>query len=553
MKKSGAEIIVRSLIAHGTDVVFGYPGGQVIDIYDELYKARKDIRHVTTSHEEGACHAADGYARATGKVGVVIATSGPGATNLVTGIATAFLDSAPLIAITGNVATSLMGKDSFQEVDIAGITMPITKYNYIVKDVKDLEKVLNDAFEIASSGRPGPVLIDVPKDVQTAKTEYFGKYKAVKRDYRRDRTEFSIAKELISESKRPCIYAGGGVISSNVATELLAFAEKIDAPVITSMMGLGAIDSRNGRFLGMAGMHGTYASNKVLRESDLLIAVGTRFSDRATGDKSDYSNKKKIIHVDIDPAEIGKNIDADYYIIGDIGCILRDMTGEIQGKDNKEWNDNIRKYVRDRRNDMSMEGKLTPEMILKALRQNMSDSEIITTDVGQHQMWTTMYFGVRYPRTFITSGGLGTMGFGLGAAIGASIGTGERSVLITSDGSFHMNMNEIATVASENIPVVIVVFNNNTLGMVRQWQKLFYDKRYSNTELRRKTDYVALAKAMGIEGYRANDAITLEECMNAAFSTKKPVLIECVIDEDELVLPMIPPRKNLDSVLTRHK
>lgn len=552
MKKSGAEIIVKSLIDHGVKVVFGYPGGQVLDIYDELYKAKNKIRHITTSHEEGACHAADGYARATGKVGVVIATSGPGATNLVTGIATAFLDSTPLIAITGNVATSLMGKDSFQEVDIAGITMPITKYNYIVKDVCDLEKVLNDAFEIATSGRPGPVLIDVPKDVQTATAQYLGNYKAVKREYKRDRTEFSIAKNLISESKRPCIYAGGGVISSNATNELLEFANKIDAPVITSMMGLGAIDSRNERFLGMAGMHGTYASNRVLRESDLLIAVGTRFSDRATGDKSDYSNAKKIIHIDIDPAEIGKNIDTDHYIIGDIGCILRDMIAEIKEKNNDEWDDKIKAYLNDKRNDMSMEGKLTPEMILKALREKMSDDETIATDVGQHQMWTTMYFGIHKPRTLITSGGLGTMGFGLGAAIGAAVGTGERSVLITSDGSFHMNMNEIATVASEKIPVLIMVFNNKTLGMVRQWQKLFYDKRYSNTELRRKTDYVALAKAMGIEGYKVKDAATLEKCMNIAFMLKRPVLVECIIDEEELVLPMIPPRKNLDSILTRH-
>lgn len=553
MKLKGAEIIIKSLIEHGVDSVFGYPGGQVLDIYDELYKNRKKIRHITTSHEEGASHAADGYARATGKVGVVISTSGPGATNLVTGIATSFLDSTPLVAITGNVATGLMGKDSFQEVDITGITMPITKYNYIVKNVDELEETLNSAFELAISGRPGPVLIDVPKDVQRAKCEYKGGYKVVKRDYKKDRHDFAKVIELIEKSSRPCIYSGGGVISSGASYELNELAKRIGAPVVSSMMGLGAVDYKESYFLGMGGMHGTYAANKAVASSDLLLAIGTRFSDRATGDKSDYVRDKRLVHIDIDPAEINKNVECDYSIIGDIKCILSDIINAVPCKKNDEWNKEISSYVCDKRNDMTMYGDLTPETVIKEVRKRMGDSDIVTTDVGQHQMWVAQYYGFSKERTFLTSGGLGTMGFGLGAAIGATVATGRRTVLFTSDGSFHMNMNELATAVSEELPVIVIILNNSVLGMVKQWQHLFYNDRFSSTLIRRKTDYVMLAKAMGAEGARVTDSKELISALNKAFSMRTPYVIDCVIKEDELVLPMIPPGSNSDNILVRNK
>ena len=555
MKMSGAKIIIETLIEQGTDTIFGYPGGTVLNIYDEIYKASDRITHYITCHEQGATHAADGYARATGKTGVVIATSGPGATNLVTGIASAYLDSTPLLAITGNVPNALIGKDSFQEVDILGITMPVTKHNFIVKNVEKLADTIREALKIANSGRPGPVLIDVPKDVQLAECEFEkqGKVCLNKNNTKcLDDENLQKALKIISESKRPFIYAGGGVVISSASEELTKFADCIDAPIGTSMMGLSGVSADNPKFLGMTGMHGKFAASKAMSKCDLLIAIGTRFSDRATGNKREFSNGRKVLHIDIDPAEIGKNIPAYVSLLGDVKCVLNSLLSKLPISDRKEWKRELEeiKNSNDSHLDMNQD-KLNPQAIIEGVQKYADADTVIATDVGQHQMWTVQYYKFMKPRTLITSGGLGTMGFGMGAAIGAAIGAKKRAVLFTSDGSFHMNMNEMATAVSNELPLIVIVMNNHALGMVRQWQTLFFESRYSNTTLNRKTDFVALAKAFGANAKRLTDLCDLDETLKWAFEQKTPVLIDAFIDSDEKVLPMIPPNGTINDIILR--
>lgn len=554
MKLTGAQIIIRLLIEQGVDTVFGYPGGTVLHIYDELYKNSDKIKHYTTCHEQGASHAADGYARVTGKTGVVIATSGPGATNLVTGIANAYLDSTPLVALTGNVATSLLGRDSFQEVDISGVTMPITKHNYLVKDITQLAGTIREAFDLARSGRPGPVLIDVTKDVQIGSTDFDETpyVKPEKMAQSVNKSQMDNAVQLIRSAKRPYIYCGGGVILSNASQELLELAEQIDAPIGLSIMGLTAVPYAHPRFLGMVGMHGRYGATKALYESDLLIAVGTRFSDRATGNKTEFMRDKNVLQIDIDPAEIGKNINAAAHIIGDVKNVLKALCEASPRLAHKEWAERIR-YIKDHPdNNLEMNPNiLTPQSIIEGACIKMGDN-VVATDVGQHQMWTTQYYQFKKPRTFVTSGGLGAMGFGLGAAIGSCIGAGfKRTILFTSDGSFHMNLNEMATAVTNRLPIIIIVLNNHVLGMVRQWQTLFFDGRYSNTSLDRKTDFVKLAEAFGAFGMRAETIADYEKCLSRAFEYETPVLIDCTIDSDERVLPMIPPGGSIGDIILR--
>mgnify|MGYP002664033410 FL=1 len=554
MKISGAKIIMETLIEQRCDTVFGYPGGQVINIFDELYQYRDKINHVLTAHEQGASHAADGYARATGKIGVVIATSGPGATNLVTGIATAHLDSVPLVAITGNVPCSLLGRDSFQEVDIMGITMPITKHNFIVKDVTKLADTLRLAFKIAKSGRPGPVLVDIPKDIQINQCEF--ESKTPEESYpiqSADENKLRQAAELISQAKRPYIYCGGGVISSGASDEVISLAEKIDSPIGCSMMGLSAIPDDHPKFLGMQGMHGRYASSVAENEADLIIAAGARFSDRATGNTSKFAVGAKIIHIDVDNAEINKNIHAYLGIEGDIKDTLSRLVNMVEEKKNPEWSSRTEELKMIGNNCISSKTALTPYNIIDIISSKADDDTVIVTDVGQHQMWTAQRYPFKKPRTFISSGGLGTMGFGMGAAIGANIATGKKSVLITGDGSFGMNLNELATAVSNNIPMIIVIMNNGVLGMVRQWQTLFFDKHYSNTTLNRKTDFVKLAEAFGAKGIRVDTPEAFESAFKAAYAENAPFVIDCAVDCNEFVLPMLPPGGSIDDMITEIK
>jgi len=557
MKINGAQIVIETLIKNSVDVVFGYPGGAVLNIYDELYKNADRIHHVIAAHEQGAAHAADGYARASGKVGAVIATSGPGATNLVTGIATAYLDSVPLVAITGNVATPLLGKDSFQEVDIVGITMPITKHNYIVRDVSELEAIIDEAFLIAKSGRPGPVLIDIPKDVQAQEYEYSGeKPKQPEPFLQADKDSIAGAAAMIAASEKPYIYCGGGVISSGASAELMTLAQKLDAPIGTSMMGLSAVRSSYERNLGMVGMHGKYASSKAKSEADLVIAVGTRFSDRATGDKAAYTSKAKFIHIDIDPAEVDKNITADIALIGDIRATLQKLNAMIeQSKGNADWHSEVDRYMQIQRRYDTDSDAITAKNVIETVRQFCDDDTIVATDVGQHQIWVAQHYRFERPRTHLTSGGLGTMGFGMGAAIGGCFASGssdgklKKTILFTGDGSFGMNLNELATAVSQNLPLVVVIMNNGVLGMVRQWQKAFYDGRYASTTLNRKTDFVKLAEAFGANGYRATDMHELQDAVKSAFEAEGPAVIDCVIDMDDRVLPMIPPGGSIKDII----
>ncbi|MEL7608479.1 MAG: biosynthetic-type acetolactate synthase large subunit [Bacillota bacterium] len=553
MLMTGAQIIVEVLLEQGVDTVFGYPGGTVLHIYDELYRNSHRIKHYTTCHEQGAAHAADGYARATGKPGVVIATSGPGATNLVTGIASAYFDSSPVVAITGNVANGLLGRDSFQEVDIAGVTMPITKHNYIVKDLTKLADTLREAFAVACSGRPGPVLVDIPKDVQINKIEFYPPNRSSAKEPTPSEADLERAIELLLQAKRPYVYCGGGVVISDASEELKRFAERIDAPIGTSMMGLTAVPNGYPRFLGMMGMHGRYAATKALNESDLLIAVGTRFSDRATGNKTEFSQGRNVLQIDIDPAEISKNIYAHTSVIGNMKAVLHILTERIPKMLHPEWMQQVEAMKTDPQNDLQMcASKLTPQVIIEGARAHMGESDIVATDVGQHQMWTTMYYKFEKPRTFVTSGGLGAMGFGMGAAIGASIAKGKKRVLLfTSDGSFHMNLNELATAVSNDLPLIIVVLNNGVLGMVRQWQSLFFDARYSCTTLNRKTDFVKLAESFGAVGMRATTPEEYESCIAKTFTYTTPVLVDCTIDCDERVLPMIPPGGSINDIILR--
>lgn len=554
MLLTGAQITIETLIEQGCKVLFGYPGGQVIDLYDALYEREDRIKHVLTAHEQGACHAADGYARASGQVGVVLATSGPGATNLVTGIATAYLDSIPLVAITGNVPNSLIGRDSFQEVDITGITLPITKHNFIVKNIEDLADTIREAFKIAKSGRPGPVLVDIPKDVQQSKFEYTP-HEVVEKIEQKPAKEYKIEKaaKMLMEANRPYIYVGGGAITADATEEIIQLANTIDAVIGSTLMGLSVIPGNNERFLGMEGMHGDYASSIAQDEADLILTIGARFSDRATGNVSKYATKAKIIHIDIDRAEVDKNVSVDLGVGGDLKQALNEILKLVKPKENAEWQNRIKelKEFSKKSIDQNMpKDELNPYTLIKEVSKHTSDDTKIVTDVGQHQMWVAQYYEFKKPRTFITSGGLGTMGFGLGAAIGSAMYTNERTVLFTGDGSFGMNLNELATVATQNLPIVIILMNNGVLGMVRQWQNLFFDKHYSQTVLERKTDFVKLAEAFGIKGYRISDVSQMKGVIDQAFKEKGPVLVDCYIDKDEFVLPMLPPGGSFEDIIT---
>ncbi len=551
MKKllNGADIIVECLLEQGVDTVFGFPGGAVLNIYDSLYKYSDKINHILTAHEQGAAHAADGYARASGKPGVVIATSGPGATNLVTGIATAYMDSVPMVAITGNVPLSLLGLDSFQEVDITGITMPITKHNYIVKDVNKLADTIREAFVIAQSGRPGPVLIDVPKDITGAMCEYSPKKpEKIEPVVVADKDDFAIAAQMIKESKKPFIYTGGGVISSGAAEELKEFASLVDAPVSSSLMGQGGFDNFDDRYIGMLGMHGTKTSSLAVTECDLFIGIGIRFSDRVICNLATFAPNAKIIQIDIDPAEINKNVTVSHRIIGDAKCVLEKLNKLIDKCDHKEWMEQNKdwkeQYKMFQKEDY--EGMLTPQYVIETLCQLTNGEAIISTEVGQHQMWAAQFYNFKNPRTFISSGGLGTMGYGLGASLGAQVACPDKKVInIAGDGSFHMNCNELVTAFKHNIPIIELVFNNNVLGMVRQWQRLFYDKRFSQTTLDRQTDYQMLANAYGIEAYKITEKSQVNDVLTKALASDKPIFIECVIDKDINVLPMVPAGKSI--------
>jgi len=550
MKLTGSEILIECLVEQGVDTVFGYPGGSVLNIYDSLYKNSDRITHILTSHEQGASHAADGYARSTGKVGVCIATSGPGATNIVTGIATAYMDSVPVVAITGNVGTSLLGKDSFQEADIAGITAPITKHNYIVKNVKDLADTIRKAFIIAKSGRPGPVLIDIPKDVTAAMCDFSNEPVAVPVRKKPEEWEIAQAAELIKNSEKPFIFAGGGVISSDACQELFTLAKKIDAPISCSLMGLGAYPATDELYTGMLGMHGTKASNIGAAKCDLLIAIGVRFSDRVIGDPQKFASNAKIIHIDIDPAEIDKNIRVNHKIISDIKEALTPLISAIEQKSNTEWVQFIQKIKEDFPIGHSHIGNLTPFNLIKNICKQTNGDAIITTEVGQHQMWAAQYFDFTKPRTFISSGGFGTMGYGTGASMGVSLGVPQKRVVhIAGDGSFRMNFNELATIKYYNLPVIIVIINNKTLGMVRQWQKFFYEKRYSSTDLDRGPDFNKLADAFGVHSYNVSTIEEFENSFEEALSLNEPIVINAHIDIDERVLPMVPPGRPSDEII----
>ena len=547
MKLKGARILIEELIRQGVDTVFGYPGGAVLNIYDELYQCRDRIHHVLTAHEQGAAHAADGYARASGKVGVVIATSGPGATNLVTGIANAYLDSVPLIAITGNVATEALGRDSFQEVDIVSITQPVVKHNFMVKDVSELEQTIKEAFLIANSGRKGPVLIDIPKDVQVNECEY-GVAVLPKMP---EKAELPYDEEgvikLLNSAKKPFIYAGGGIIACGGEDCLRAFAEKLNAPVAVSMMGRTAFPDSHPLSLGLVGMHGSYQAAKVQSECDLMLAVGVRFSDRATGNLSAYTKNCKIIHVDIDKAELGKNLSPDFSVQADVKKWMKSVLPKLKERKNTEWWKEIESYKK----VTSLEkDAFHPKNILETVRRFTKDETVVATDVGQHQMWTAQYYRFEKPGTFLTSGGLGTMGYGMGAAIGACLAKNkEETVLITSDGSFSMNCNELCTTVKEGLPITIVLLNNQVLGMVRQWQTAFFGERYSATILDRGTDFVKLIEAYGGKGFSIHKLSELEKALEERKNIAGPVLLDCHIDKDEKVLPMIPPGKSVAEII----
>ncbi len=552
MLLSGADIIVKTLIEQGCDVVFGYPGGQILNVYDSLYKYSDEINHILTAHEQGAAHAADGYARTTGKAGVVISTSGPGATNLVTGIATAYLDSIPLIAITGNVPTTQIGSDSFQEIDITGVTLPITKHNYFVSRVEELADTLREAFRLSLSGRPGPVLIDVPKDVQIARCEYTPKEK-VTADEKQPAKEIRIqeAAECINSAKRPFIYFGGGLISTAAQEEMLELAEKIDAPIGCSLMGISGIPTDHPRFLGMQGMHGHYASSMAMHNADCIISLGVRFNDRVTGNRAKFATKAKIVHIDIDGSELSKTVNAAHGLRADIKLTLQKLMPLINKVERKEWQEKIAAFRKEENDYLDNRDSLTPRKAILTLNKHLGENTAVATDVGQHQMWSAQNLSFSATRRFVSSGGLGTMGFGMGAAIGAAFGTKERSVLVTGDGSFGMSLQELATAVSYNVPLVILIMNNGVLGMVRQWQTLFFNKHYSNTVLNRKTNFVDLARAFGADGEKASSVEELDKALTKAFSTDGPFVIDCSIDKDEFVLPMLPPGGSMDDIIVK--
>ena len=544
MQLNGSEIVVECLKEQGVDTVFGYPGGSILNIYDALYKHSDEIRHILTSHEQGAAHAADGYARATGKVGVCMATSGPGATNLVTGIATAYMDSVPMVAITANVTLPMLGKDSFQEVDIAGVTMPITKHGFIVKNVEQLADTIRKAFYIAKSGRPGPVLVDITKDVTAAVCEFTPvEVQTAERVKKYTSEELKQVVDIISEAQKPYIYLGGGAILSDACEEVARFAELIDAPVCDTLMGKGGFDGRSPRYTGMIGMHGTKTSNLGVSDCDLLIALGARFSDRVIGNPKRFAENAKIIHIDIDAAEINKNIRVDASLVGDLKVTLQELNEVLERegkKDHTDWMQKISKLKEKYPLKYDNE-QLSCPYVIEQIDRVTNGEAIITTDVGQHQMWAAQYYKYTKPRTFLSSGGLGTMGYGLGACIGAQVGQPDKICInIAGDGCFRMNMNEMATASRYNIPIIQVVINNHVLGMVRQWQTLFYGKRYSQTILNDSVDYCKVAEALGCEAIRVTCKEEVGPAIERAIERKRPVLVECVIPEDDKVFPMVP-------------
>ena len=539
---NGSQIVIECLKEQGVDTVFGYPGGTILNIYDELYKNSDDITHILVSHEQGAAHAADGYARSTGKVGVCMATSGPGATNLVTGIATAYMDSVPLVAITANVAKSGLGKDSFQEIDIVGATMPITKHNFIVKEIENLAPTLRKAFKIAKSGRPGPVLVDITKDVTANKIEFTSKEPEEIKRYSDSITEddLNTVADMINVSEKPFILVGGGAVISEADKEVREFAELVDAPVCDSLMGKGAFDGTNKRYTGMIGMHGTKASNFGVTESDLLIVLGARFSDRVIGNAKEFAKNANIVHIDVDPSEINKNIKADASIIGDIKEVLLRLNKKVEKKDNSQWMAHIEELKKQYPLDLD-KSKLTGPAVIDSLYNITKGDAIVTTDVGQHQMWAAQFYKYKKSRQLITSGGLGTMGYGVGACIGAKMGNKDKiCVNIAGDGCFRMNMNEIATATRYNIPIIQIVINNHVLGMVRQWQTLFYGKRYSNTVLNDAVDFVKIAEGMGAKAYRVTTVEEFEAALKDAIEMNIPCVIDAQIDQDDKVFPMVP-------------
>lgn len=542
MQLTGSEIVIECLKEQGVDTVFGYPGGAILNVYDELYKHQNEIKHILTSHEQGAAHAADGYARATGKVGVCLATSGPGATNLVTGIATAYMDSIPIVAITCNVGVSLLGKDSFQEIDITGITLPITKHNFIVKDVNNLAATIRKAFAIAKKGRPGPVLIDIPKDVTANKAEYVKeKPVAVEPSQNICETQLDTAVEMIKDAKKPYIFVGGGAILSGASEELYTFAKKVDAPVTDSLMGKGAFPGTDPLYTGMLGMHGIKTSNYGVSECDLLIVIGARFSDRVTGNAQKFAQNAKIIQIDVDVAEMNKNVMISAGVVGDIKVVLDRLNERLEQQDHAEWVTKIQEY-KEKYPLVYHKDVLSGPFVVEEIYRQTKGEAIISTEVGQHQMWAAQFYKYTKPRTFLTSGGLGTMGYGLGAALGAKSGREDKVVVnIAGDGCFRMNMNEIATAVRHNIPVIQVVINNHVLGMVRQWQNLFYGQRYSATVLNDAVDFVKLAEAMGAEGIRATTQEEFKSAFEKAMNLGRPVVIDCQIDSDDKVWPMVAP------------
>ena len=542
MQLTGSEIVIECLKEQGVDTVFGYPGGAILNVYDELYKHQNEIKHILTSHEQGAAHAADGYARATGKVGVCLATSGPGATNLVTGIATAYMDSIPIVAITCNVGVSLLGKDSFQEIDITGITLPITKHNFIVKDVNNLAATIRKAFAIAKKGRPGPVLIDIPKDVTANKAEYVKeKPVAVEPSQNICETQLDTAVEMIKEAKKPYIFVGGGAILSGASEELYTFAKKVDAPVTDSLMGKGAFPGTDPLYTGMLGMHGTKTSNYGVSECDLLIVIGARFSDRVTGNAQKFAQNAKIIQIDVDVAEMNKNVMISAGVVGDIKVVLDRLNERLEQQDHAEWVTKIQEY-KEKYPLVYHKDVLSGPFVVEEIYRQTKGEAIISTEVGQHQMWAAQFYKYTKPRTFLTSGGLGTMGYGLGAALGAKSGRKDKVVVnIAGDGCFRMNMNELASAVRHNIPVIQVVINNHVLGMVRQWQNLFYGQRYSATVLNDAVDFVKLAEAMGAEGIRATTQEEFKSAFEKAMNLGRPVVIDCQIDSDDKVWPMVAP------------